>query len=125
MWNKKVARYLAYCVDGGLLQSKFTMKTLVEWVDKLELEEQNKIHSEIAYLLYCHKRETPWKIEDNLKDDAKDIDPQSDSFNQNVMAALIKFGYLQNLMKAKGAYPKFLTAMLRDDQGEDSSAVVA
>ena len=23
VWKRKVARYLAYCLDGGLLQSKF------------------------------------------------------------------------------------------------------
>ena len=31
-WLSKVARYLAYCLDGGLLHSKFTLKTLVTWL---------------------------------------------------------------------------------------------
>ena len=30
MWQAKVARYLAWCVDGGLLQSKFTIRTMIE-----------------------------------------------------------------------------------------------
>ena len=31
-WSVKVARYLAYSVDGGLLQSSFTLTTLVKLV---------------------------------------------------------------------------------------------
>ena len=39
------------------------------------------------------------------------------------MVALIQYNYLQNLMKnQKAAYPKFLTAMLKDDYGDDSAA---
>ena len=30
VWRKKVARYLAYCVDGGLLQGKFTLCNMIE-----------------------------------------------------------------------------------------------
>ena len=30
IWRKKVARYLAFCVDGGLLQKKFTLMTMIE-----------------------------------------------------------------------------------------------
>lgn len=37
------------------------------------------------------------------------------------MVVLIQEGYLAKLMRAQKAYPKFLTAMLRDDSGEDSS----
>ena len=58
---------------------------------------------------------------DNLREHAEDIDPQTDSFNQSVMAALIKSRYLQGLMRAQKAYPKFLTAMLRDDYGDEPS----
>ena len=36
VWRKKVARYLAYCVDGGLLQEKFTLKTVTEYVGRLD-----------------------------------------------------------------------------------------
>lgn len=44
------------------------------------------------------------------------------------MVALIQEGYLRNLMKANKSfssnlsYPKFLTAMLSDEAGDDSSA---
>ncbi len=31
VYESKVARYLAYCVDGGLLQSKFTLTTMLHY----------------------------------------------------------------------------------------------
>lgn len=36
VWSKKVARYLAYCVDGGLLQERFTLKDVIHYRNKLE-----------------------------------------------------------------------------------------
>ena len=98
IWHKKVARYLAYCVNGGLLCSKFTMKTMIENLKTLDSSEQDEIHKEIAFLLHCHNRENPGQINE-LKETAKDIDPQNDSFNQNVMAVLIEDGYLRDLMR--------------------------
>lgn len=41
------------------------------------------------------------------------------------MVALIESGYLKNLMKSQRAYPKFLTAMLKDEAGDDSSGSAA
>lgn len=92
---------------------------MVNYIGNLEQDDAEKISKEIAYMLHCHNRDQPSKIQDKLHETAKDIDPTNDSFNQNVMAALIKSGYLQNLMKVSKTYPKFLTAMLRDDSGED------
>jgi len=43
IWRKKVARYLAFCVDGGLLQKKFTLMTMIEGLEKLDLENQRII----------------------------------------------------------------------------------
>jgi len=40
IWRKKVARYLAYCVDGGLLQKKFTLMTMIEGLDRLDTDNQ-------------------------------------------------------------------------------------
>ena len=39
IWRKKVARYLAYCLDGGLLQRKFSLVKLIEEMEKLEPED--------------------------------------------------------------------------------------
>ena len=67
---------------------------MLKLFDKLEVEEQQIIENEIAALLHCHKREAPWDVLENLRDGAKDINYQTDNFNQNVMVALIESGYL-------------------------------
>ena len=74
IWYKKIARYLAYCVNGGLLQSKFTLKTMIENMKNMESGEMDEIHDEIDFLLHCHNREQPWNIK-KLREQAKDIDP--------------------------------------------------
>ena len=63
IWRKKVARYLAYCLDGGLLQRKFSLVKLIQDVDQLpEKDDQDRIHREIAYLLHGHNKENPTEI---------------------------------------------------------------
>ena len=54
IWEEKVARYLAWCVDGGLLQSKFTIYKLAKKVASLSDEEKNKniLALEIAFMLH-------------------------------------------------------------------------
>ena len=39
IWRKKVARYLAYCLDGGLLQKKFSLVRLIKDMDGLQEEQ--------------------------------------------------------------------------------------
>ena len=72
IWRKKVARYLAYCLDGGLLQKKFSLVRLIKDMDGLQ-EEQQKIHKEIAYLLHVHNKDNPTEIYTNLME--KTINP--------------------------------------------------
>ena len=58
MWPAKVARYLAWCVDGGLLQSKFTIQTMIQFAEKVtDPEEEALIQREIAYLLHLRDKD--------------------------------------------------------------------
>lgn len=55
-WYSKIARYLAYCVDGGVLCSQFTLTTLIQFLDKVnETGDEKKINDEISYLLHIRK----------------------------------------------------------------------
>ena len=62
IWKKKIARYLAYCVNGGLLCSKFTLKTMIENMKNLEQNEKNELHQEISFLLHAHNKENPSEV---------------------------------------------------------------
>ena len=94
VWKKKVSRYLAYCVNGGLLCSKFTLKTMIESLKFLETNQKDEIHEEISFLLYAHNRDKPNEYIKLLQMTGV-IDPQKQWFNQNVMAVLIEDGYLR------------------------------
>ena len=77
VWTGKVARYLAFCIDGGLLQSKFTFKTLIECMQKIsEPEDEAILHGEIAYLLHLRSRENPEHgYRERLGEALKDMNP--------------------------------------------------
>jgi len=61
MWKAKVARYLAYCIDGGLMHSKVTIQKLFQYsVKDLKDEEKDAIHQELQFLLhvrYCSDKD--------------------------------------------------------------------
>ena len=55
-WTSKVARFLAYVVDGGILQSLFTLTSMVQMLRKVSDPRDEKIiHNEIAYLLHIRR----------------------------------------------------------------------
>ena len=51
------------------------MITMVDYIKNLEPEDSIKIQDEIAYMLHCSSRDTPWIIQMKLRETAKDIDP--------------------------------------------------
>jgi len=56
-WSAKVARYLAYLVNGGLLQSKFTLNTLLRQLGNMDSTNEEIIKNEILYLLHVRKKD--------------------------------------------------------------------
>jgi len=55
-WPVKVARYLAFCVNGGLMSSCFTLQTLVQYMFVADAHGESStdlesLQNEIAYLL--------------------------------------------------------------------------
>jgi len=67
-----------------------------------ESEAKKTISKELVYLLHAHKRESPEDIVENLSESVKVINPQTFSFNQKVMVALIQEGFIRELMKKSG-----------------------
>jgi hypothetical protein len=54
-WQNKVARYVAYSIDGGLLQSKFTLTKMIKMMEHVTSESssnnQKILQDEIQYML--------------------------------------------------------------------------
>lgn len=55
-WNAKVARYLAYAVDGGILCSQFTLLQMITMMAAIqEAEDEKIIKKQILYMLHIRK----------------------------------------------------------------------
>jgi hypothetical protein len=103
VWEAKVARYLAWCVDGGLLQSKFTLATLIECAKTLQsTSEQDLVSTLLAYFLHLrlpgqkYKRISLHQTLRRLLDDDSLL--QTALYNPLVFQALIEAGTVENCL---------------------------
>lgn len=120
-WNAKVARYLAYSVDGGILCSQFTLTTLIKMLQNVsEPSDEKIIHQEIAYLLHIRRigkeydRSKGTSISSQLLELMQNYN--SFSLNNRVLVVLIETGYCQQHLSGtrKDTYPKFLITVLNN-----------
>jgi hypothetical protein len=132
-WCEKVSRYLAYCVDGGLLKSKFTLEDLVEPVMRGVLRDAadlKKLKNCINYLLYLREADQPFQNDDlyskvntmlhgsgfsDAKGPSSRYTPQLYVYNEKILVALIESGYLQRELEISGdstIFPKLLVYLL-------------
>lgn len=57
IWPTKVANFIVYCVDGGLLCAQFTLTKMIQWMEQIQdSADELAIKQEIIYLLHCRKR---------------------------------------------------------------------
>lgn len=120
IWCKKVCRYLAYCLDGGLMQNRISLKDILTYLMKLKFEnkevfgakivitrllnvndEENNEEFDDLHTAILKVLETSGFTYDELFGTTKKLSPRvyeatkSWVFNQNVMIALIETGYLR------------------------------
>merc|ERR1719296_351531 len=55
-WMARIARYLAYCVDGGIADERFTMATLVQAMGRGAVESARTLRSTVEFLLHAMPR---------------------------------------------------------------------
>lgn len=92
-WQKRVATYLTFCVDGGLLGQKFTLKHF------LTGEEAPNARQLLGYLVHLRPRELKdaWERKPlHLQLGAMDV--KETTFNDRVMHALIESNYIRDIM---------------------------
>ena len=103
-WLSKIARYLAYCLDGGLLHSKFTLKTFITLLrdSNINHEEEDIFSEQLSFLLHLRQRDQKWRLGDKrLFSDLHQIcqDGVGDyQFNPKVMCGLIETGWVQKVL---------------------------
>ena len=66
LWKSKVARYFAYNIDGGLLQSKFTLAKMIKMMEFVnDPKEKETLLNEITYLSHIRKKGKEYLPEKN------------------------------------------------------------
>jgi hypothetical protein len=99
VWTSKVARFLAYIVDGGMLQSQFTLTSMVQMLQRVrDPSDERTLQREIAYLLHIrrvgqrYQREPNNTLERQLRELMQNY--SMFSFNPKVLVVLIETGYI-------------------------------
>lgn len=121
-WYWRISRYLAYCVDGGIMGERFTLADLVRAVGKGGYETDKKLKGVIEFLLHVVPR-NDWKVSFGsgrlplfliLQDPSNFADYM---FNERVMRVLISENYIQAEWARKktlmgSSYENLLATML-------------
>ncbi|CAK0837177.1 unnamed protein product, partial [Prorocentrum cordatum] len=123
-WRGRISRYLAHCVDGGIMGERFTLGTLVSRSQTAALapETDAKLREVIEFLLCIVHRENE-KDKRTLKELLKD--PRefcNHVFNEKVMRLLLSEDYIHHEWKRKMAgsgsgdeYYKLLASLLTSE----------
>jgi hypothetical protein len=122
-WKRRVWRFLAYCVDGGVAPKSLKIETLVYQHSALVgyKRTQNMIGTLIETLLYLHAPGTEHQNGITLK--AKLQNPRLMSnftYNERVMIRLLEYGYIRKHLSVnedQSQYPRFLLRLMRRKAG--------
>ena len=97
-WVTKIARYLAHCVDGGMLCSQFTLSTLIRMIGNVtETLDELNLKTELLYLLHVRKHNTKYeRTGEPITSVIKGIinSPGDFTFNEKVLVVLVETGYI-------------------------------
>eukprot|EP00403_Amphidinium_massartii_P036781 CAMPEP_0178436476 /NCGR_PEP_ID=MMETSP0689_2-20121128/34459_1 /TAXON_ID=160604 /ORGANISM="Amphidinium massartii, Strain CS-259" /LENGTH=912 /DNA_ID=CAMNT_0020058573 /DNA_START=50 /DNA_END=2785 /DNA_ORIENTATION=- len=127
-WYSRVARYLAYCLDGGLIGDRFNLGMLVRLVGRGSTEVEKVIKDVIEFLLHVNIRDTDGKARAFSKNRlplAQLLQDPSEfgryTFNERVMRVLITEKYIQNEHRKKSSntgttYEKLQAVFLENEQ---------
>ena len=119
-WRHRIARYLAYCVDGGIMGERFTMATLVQAMIKGSYETDRLLRAVLEFLLQIVPHGSQGKESKELPLAKLMLDPEEFgrySFNESVMKLLLSEGYMANEWQRRAAsgttYDTLLAALLK------------
>eukprot|EP00347_Sterkiella_histriomuscorum_P016136 403354352 len=118
-WTEKIARYLAHVMNGGLLQSQFTLQTFVKMIQNVtESQDEMNLKEEIVYLLHIRDKDRKFeRRQEPITTIIKNFisSHESQVYNENVLIVIIESGYLQqefSFLNPKD-YPDFLIHILK------------
>lgn len=104
-WHAKVARYLAYCVDGGLLPGKFSLADIVSTLCHAVISDEatEKLKLILDFLLHIRSRDPVEKWAPKpLNVHLEQIASLDTEFNDKVIQVLLELNYARLLMADEG-----------------------
>ncbi|CAJ1336380.1 unnamed protein product [Effrenium voratum] len=127
-WAVRIARYFAFCVDGGILGERFTFPLLIQSLGRVSSDVDTSMKAVIDFLLHVKPRDD-WKVNFFLEKEksmslvALSKDPENFSqfsFNDVIMRHLLSEGYVENELKKRppgaGAdYAEMLAQLLTNE----------
>ena len=129
IWKHKVANFLAYCVDGGILCAKFDLVKLINATKEMSRDDGNAtshVENEISYLLHIRRDETTLynRSNNSVLSGFKSILASPESkyiFNEKVMIVLLETGYTQRELEKENeiTFHVFLKFLLEDINSEE------
>jgi hypothetical protein len=126
-WFARVARYLAYCLDGGILGNRLTLGDVVDYMQRIPSESGKRVQRVVDFCLHLRSRDFK-KVYFEMPIYQQMRDPSFNTFifDDRVMQLLLESGYLVKLFpKAPGeqmssAYAQFLATVLSGQQASIS-----
>mmetsp|Transcript_9430 Transcript_9430/g.22701 ORF Transcript_9430/g.22701 Transcript_9430/m.22701 type:complete len:873 (-) Transcript_9430:70-2688(-) len=107
-WAARIARYFAYCVDGGIMGERFTLPLLIQSMGRVSSDVDQQMKNVIDFLLHVNERDD-WKT--NLFLEGKVISlialtKESEQFSQFkfndiIMRHLLSEGYVETELKKR------------------------
>lgn len=129
-WHARVARYLGYCLDGGLLPGKFAIRDILDTLTHAVISDDatSKLDAILAFLLYARPKDIrkPWK-QANLVNSVASIGVVESTFNDRILQVLLEWGFVKaKLMTSRsvsdgtpvvmtGEYAALLNCLLQSD----------
>lgn len=127
-WAARIARYFAYCVDGGIMGERFTFPLLIQALGRVSSADVDRQMKEVIdFVLHVNKRDG-WKSNLFLEEKpvsliamTKESEAFAEySFNDIIMRHLVSEGYVESELKKRppGAgldYADLLAQLLTDE----------
>ena len=122
-WRVKVAAYLAFAVNGGLLYGNFTLKKFITYVNKIPTpQEQENMEGILNYLLHLRSKGGAFDQELMVQVLKRMMTSPNYLYNSTVMQALIETNYVHQKLSGESPVlsPRFIFFLF----GESTNAKI-
>ncbi|XP_026191551.1 uncharacterized protein LOC34622568 [Cyclospora cayetanensis] len=126
-WAMRVASYLAYCVNGGILGPRFSLADLAEAVGLVGANADQLVRAAISFMLHLRPKDflLPWNP-DTMKTARMSLRRRDFVFNHKPFMILLECGYIAKLFprKEEAAYIEMLRALLHGARTVDFKTAI-